>query len=498
MRYPISILFVLCCHWALAQNWALFPLGQRNYYAMENGAATELHFECMDSVRVEGATTIQLFRQKLHRGHLGSCALSATEPFLPLSFSEWVGMDSMVLRNDSAFLYLEEPYTTVALFLPNAPIGAGWQAVERGASGRTEITRLADAEILVLGVLDSVRTYEVRISQTAAPASGTAYTLLLSKHHGIVEAPRLQGILAGHFPNGARSFSLHYSAQPTGAMNAFMPSFDEYFDLSPGDVRYWRVHDEPLWFHEQPWTEYYLDSIVQRHSYADSVIYTVHRTWQHRDGNVTGPHTILERYARTTYAPLLNSAPDGSAVTSEVPWAFIDTEQLRVWNRSRTAIEPGLDGTPRIRTTWTDPFIEMDTVACSNIQIPNWTTWFSMDEQVGLYEHCSSYSTSRNCKTLIAGEINGQRFGMIALETAELFQRPVAIGLYPTPATEHLWLSGPVALGTAYRIVDLSGRTLGAGRYTGEALAIDQLPAGMHALVLGASESPQVLRFLKQ
>jgi hypothetical protein len=64
------------------------------------------------------------------------------------------------------------------------------------------------------------------------------------------------------------------------------------------------------------------------------------------------------------------------------------------------------------------------------------------------------------------------------------------LSVYPVPARDRIHFKGTLpADGTAYRVLDRTGRVVQEGRITGASVAIDRLTPGLYALQVGADRS---------
>jgi hypothetical protein len=119
---------------------------------------------------------------------------------------------------------------------------------------------------------------------------------------------------------------------------------------------------------------------------------------------------------------------------------------------------------------------------------------YELNTIAGVVKRCQYMSQDVDCQELIAWRIDGVTYNDISLGIGSMRQGPVAVEVFPNPATDRLELNGAMAP-APYRIIDARGAVVMAGTWTGGAIDVTGLRAGLHLLHVGA-ERP--VRFMKQ
>jgi len=255
-------------------DWELFPLKQKSFYQYENFSEKLIISFSMDTVANRGSYDAQFF----NKTHVGAGFINHYACFSDLNpqnivntFSNWVNMDSLIVRNDTVF------YDSTIYFLPLATTGQSWPFKMQ------TMTCDSVSVLQFLGVTDSIKYF-----------SSSQFSFVLSKNYGFVKYTP--------FHNVATNFELYehslFGFEDLSGNHGFAkPAYLDFFPYQPGDILVWKSGQHPPW--QFPIIYYHRDSIR-------SVSY--------------GPDTIQYIYDRVTYAP------DGSVnFYQNIPKIFLVT-----------------------------------------------------------------------------------------------------------------------------------------------------------------------------
>ncbi len=282
MRAPIFLSTLLLPAMLVAQDWALFPLGQRSWFrytAGWNGPAISM--QLMDSVKQTPDGDVLYFRRSVGIPGAAGCTSEVLATDLYTDVPDPDPIDSLVIRNDTVFFHhheVDEPF----LFLPKAGIGQGWtitSSFPANTYDQITVTCAGIEEETFLGLTDSVKTFTMEANGSIAGQTPVSdFTIRLSKHHGLLQLVPFRSFLIHPGYVDFMALPLVGLEHAGGGYGFTQPGFHDYFHPEVGDILLWEEDFVPPSIEDLPWTRYRRDSITTVSITADTVQYTYDRT----------------------------------------------------------------------------------------------------------------------------------------------------------------------------------------------------------------------------
>jgi hypothetical protein len=480
-----------------AQEWDLFPLGQRSYYhhtAGWYGPAVSLHL--MDSVKQTPDGDVLYFRRAMGIPGAGGCMdeILAAEIFTEVPDPNPI--DSLVSRNDTIFYHhheVNEPF----YFLPKAVVGQSWiitSSYPGNGYDQITITCTAIAEETFLGITDSVKTFTMEANGTLAGQTPVSdFQFRLSKHHGLLELVPFRSFLI-------HPASLDFVAMPLvglerdGEAHGFrQPRFHDYFHLSVGDILVWRRDFNPGSWQDPGWTRYYRDSITSVSITADTVRYTLDRITEMETGEIVYSLGQQRIFTHAHY---------GTAVENATYWFAIGIMGIEpfegmIWSNGPMLLSQHpvtMDTVVRMAFAAGNHAVWLD--GCEVADVFDLGDHYELNTIAGVVKRCQYMSQDVDCQELIAWRIDGITYNDISLNTARLPAAQDRLFVHPNPVRDVLYVSGMEALSPVpYRISDTLGARVAEGVFNGGPIDVASLPRGLYLLHLGEGKP---VRFIKE
>lgn len=473
-----------------AQDWDLFPLGQRSWFHDQvNPSSEEVRMRLMDSIKTNGPEEVQYFRKQLAVQGAGPCSAQVLALIYPGSGADPI--DSLVQRGDTVF-YLYGGVAEPFYFLPRAAVGQQWTITSsHSANDYSDITITCTGIALetFLGVADSVRTFSMSAdgsSQGQVPVSD--FTMRLSRTYGLLEHVPFQLFLVHPPYVDFRSTAL-IGFESDGSVHGFHPpGFDDFFHPQVGDVLLWEDHFDPGWIGVQPWTAYHRDSTTAVLSYPDSMIVFFDRMVWHPDLTIVAQPGLSRTITRAGFVSLVECPDHWAAVANNDLTEPMPTGYSTVWSTGAMAISTEISLDTVVTVTVSTQYGSIDTTTCvpSEAFDVGEDLWF--DTRAGLIKYCHWSSPSVTCSTLIGSLINGVPDGSIALSMPhEPTGREEGPQVHPNPAADLLFAKG-VQAGTRYELRNMLGDLLRSGTLPSTGIDLVGLSPGIYVVRF---ETPQ-------
>lgn len=494
MRAPIFLSTLLLPAVLVAQDWALFPLGQRSWFrytAGWNGPAISMHL--MDSVKPAPDGAVLYFRRSLDVPGAAGCTSELLATDFYTAEHDPDPIDSLFVRNDTVFFHhheVNEPF----LFLPKAGIGQSW-TITSSFPGNTydqiTITCASIEEETFFGLTDSVRTFTMEANGSIAGQTPVSdFTMRLSKHHGLLQLVPFNSFLIHPGYVDFMALPLVGFEHAAGGHGFTQPGFHDYFHPEVGDILLWEEDFVPPSIEDQPWTRYRRDSITSVSITADTVQYSYDRTTLMETGALFHNSGLTTTFTRAVEGQLVENAPHRP---------YVDQDHL-VWYNGPLYIGQHpvtFDSIITIRLNNWGHYLQPD--PCEVFQMTDGGEDLELNTLAGLVRSCIHFSSGHRCNTLIGWRMDGLTYNDIALGAMELPLFTEGFTLAPNPVSSHLELKGLRSMGPVrYEIIDASGATVGTGRLEGNMVGVSSLKPGMYVLHLHSGQATTQARFVKE
>lgn len=492
MRIATTLLLTGLSGLVHAQDWALFPLGQHCCFLQGSGPGEHaLRVDRIDSVRTNGNGQTFLFDTRIPIANGENCGDERPMEQWMFLMDDPLRIDSLTERNDSVRCHF--PFTNASLlFLPKAAVGTTWAGSSISQFTCTEVT-----EELVLGVTDSVRTFEVTLNGEPWGPVPVVRTVRLSRDHGLLGSVPLR-LMVPH-PGGPSTESLYLIRQsgPGGTFGPPLPQYEDFFHPAVGDVRFWKEEYTSGWAQNPSWFREHLDSITSVTYYTDSILLTKDRTTREVNGTVSSTSSLSERIHRSSHGAIAPMTPKHLVVDQE-PYLSIATGDHPVWYCHSYVFDiPSEPGDTIVRTTVVNAFM-LNTEWCMVEELIDHGCEMSFDSRVGSYRSSLWSNPDNTTWTLLGSVIDGIQEGQIIhLGVGDIAGNRNLV-IHPSPANAHIRVSGTTSQRTPYRILDRTGRMLQQGILLPEGLDVSALIPGLYLLQLEEQHGTISGRFVKE
>lgn len=499
MRVP-AIIFALSLSLACtAQEWDLFPFDQRSYYMVGEGTGDHaLGMLVMDSIQEAEGREVLLFRSKLPMDHVGTCRgqvqmqLGDQLQYLP-QFT----LDSLVRRQDTVFFHSPGAPAPLIL-LPKARPGDTWSVNNTYPLISAQFTCTTVEEVMVFGVMDSVKTFEIVVDDGHWNTIPLTVTMQLSRKFGLLRSiPFVSYLGTFYWASMASQIHLVGVDGPSGTFGTAIPRTPNYFHPSVGDVLFWRVDGDPGWWDQPDWVEFHLDTITHVAMYEDSLTYDIRRTSQWQNGLTTGPYARHAVIHYNRMAPLVEAHPGW---ITGVPKPTNDPPSTaELWRRTSTMINTNYAGDTTFQVTVGTDGLRIDTVTCDLYEAFDFGLEMTFDTRMGLIRHVTWNNPSVTTVTLAAFVKDGVQSGNIPMGLEGSKTSAPEVLVIPNPAKDRIHLTNVGQQGIAsYRILSTTGQVLQHGSMMNGTIDIHTLPTGLHVLQLERPDGTVSVRFLKE
>jgi hypothetical protein len=489
----------------VAQDWELFPFGQRSYFQrMSWGNRENVDMYLMDSVRTLGEEQILYFRSRLEVGGAEHCTeeIFPSSASVPIYTSNPNAISSLRQQGDTVF-YEHSGSAVPFFFLTNAQVGTSWTIVSTHPSNTYQqitITCASIGEESFWGVTDSVKTFTMTANGSSpgqVPVSN--FTMRLSKTFGLLEFVPFHLFLI-HPPNVNFSSTRCIGIDRDGSRLGFkLPGLADHFLLVPGDLRLWKSQHDPVM--QPSIISYHLDSVEEVMVTTDTIRITSKRWTQHPGGTVTGPFERTEQFTNEGSGEFLASPDNWVAVGHDPIWAGGPIGLFNsLWLKDEIFISlDQVSGDTIVTSYFFSGGYEVDTTTCG-FNYPT-DTWMSIELRtgIGLVEYCPWLNSPwQDCTTLIGSRIGGVVNGPIALSMREYNSSTEVPMLFPNPVNDLLFIrdhhSGQSRM---CEIIDASGKVVLTTQYLGDGISVSDMPKGIYVLRIHDISGQQHARFVK-
>lgn len=447
----------------------------------------------IDSVSTSNITTFYYPRT--------SCKIMGAGECSPISYEEagmqnnWYysnpgAFNALSKRNDTVFFH--QPNGVNFYFLPLAEPGQSWTIDYNSTHFTcTQITITCESITQgdVLGIPDLIKTFTLQANGTL-PGDVNLDTLnfKLSQHYGFIEYIPYQTLINSNTaPLSESLIGLENESIQTGYT---MPSFTDFFHLSPGDIRMFEVINEIV-FPQSYYTEYYRDSIKSAFISADSIAYTFRREIKKQGSpTITIYENDQEYYTTKEWGFMIAAPPAGFEAMTDITGldAFKD-----IVEKQNCCISQD-----KTTTSFSVEFL-YDVIILESCEF-SWMcdgSWGkSIDTELGLI------GWWRTCEYahLIGYQIGANQWGNIWLNTTENPQQVESLLIRPNPAKNELTISLPdnQTITKQITITSFDGKCVLNQQFYENSLNVSMLSSGCYLMTIKTDNRVYQGKFIKE
>jgi hypothetical protein len=281
------------------------------------------------------------------------------------------------------------------------------------------------------------------------------------------------------------------------------PRMSDYFHLSPGDLLMWEhnfSYFSPLG--GAPWSEYYLDSIIQVLYTPDSIVYTYDRTLKDTDQVITHQYGITESFSFRAFGNIIETPPEWFGFGNNHYTGYYSPMQnfVLMWRSGYLTLEINASSGDTASTFRFDTWAQnIDTTNCTFKDPLDLGMWFEVNTDLGVTEHCF-YNFNTDCHYLLGARINGVQTGNISLSLQEHSgTKYLYASVSPNPASEFVEFSLPRSVSvTGFEIMSCHGQICISGSAGSNRVDISFLDPGMYFVRVKTNRGVAVARFIRE
>lgn len=496
MKQLLSLLFLFPLL-ANAQDWALFPYGQRSYFESETYLPTEksIKIAVSDSIKIIGEKSTSYFIYKDVTRDWNGCD-SAMDAYFDFEYmySELIpGMDSIIYENGISTFYengidFDFKFYNNAQYLDTVHLLSEYN---EDIYLKCYFSGISD----FLGITDSVKKF--RFYRDGGTTELNDYTIELSKNYGFISFIDFNN-LANYVEGSTAIFYSLIGINSDDINSGYnIPDWQDYFPYAVGDIRVWKEYYNyavPFNFYE--YTLYYQDSITEKLIYEDSIIYKFNRIAKDTDAVLTYFYDLKIVYTRAGFETLLEGYPNWFVVANN-PFSSGFDASVTLWQSVDALIlVEGID-TISIRKGYTSQYY-LDTAECIVHEHYDTGIGFSADTKSGIYYSFYSLGDASTTWTLAGYTINGVEYGNTDFESINIYEiHSNPLSVFPNPALDILNIKNSSADIYNYNIYNLQGVIVESGSLNNNTLDIQKLTSGFYIIEIKSNQNIMRGRFCK-
>lgn len=473
----------------IAQDWALFPYGQKSYYDCCEDISGMLREYYNDSIRIEGEDKIYFFNKQCPNPELATCYQNViTADYIYGNYANIFFFDSLIEHNDTIFYSQSDVSSFPFYFLPHANIGQSWSTYsDNPLATYNELIFSCDSLVfseIFPGVFDSIKYYSIHSTGPLAGENNIdSQKFILSKSYGLLHFTSLYNFLWMIDDNYNQEILKGLTFEETKLGIAPPNKWTDYFNYQIGDVRI--IKSYSTYFGTNSTKVYKIIDVF----YSEyKIIYT----------SLIDTIEVESVYNRDVYQPLLESP---------AAWPLLDI---------------GLPG--KIYDEDYHPIYMSDYIYVDEYYFPGELTYLRSFEDgfYNLLDDCEVYTgfegggeihynsklgwTSRNFSAdgnsdgsyLIGGIIMGQPWGdtsALSISSQSIISN---FNIFPNPATDFIFIDIPSPFNYHYSIYTYTGELIDDGMLMENRFNVAHLQQGMYFLQLKNEDGVAVAKFVKQ
>jgi hypothetical protein len=424
MKKHIILLVLFFPVFAFSQNWNLFNINQKSYYAkIENNITIAETFK-PDSLIEESGRVVLYFNRKI--GLSEECYNNIIGYIYEWSAEKNPDLiDSLVYIGDS-ILYITDYQLTqkdTFLFLTNIEPGESWFTTENNIL----ITCTGKTVQDVFGIEDSVKIFNIHTDLY------DDVEFILSKSFGLIKFIPFWKFT---YPSTIYNFELFYNLigyiTENEKIGYVQPEFKDYFHLHQGDKLFWKYYSF-YWDSQYTWvesTEYYIDSLIYSFLSEDSVFYSINRKVYSENGVLINNHEFSRIYTNKDYGNFFN------APTSFLCYSHKDSysDYSEVYNTNTLKVNFNDTDTSSSFSYIFNGFL-LDTTNCSNSEVFDWCYSERFSTNVGLFNQSTFFYDGNSDLSIRGSIIDGIIYGNTTIPTEIDKIENFDFNIYPNPTT---------------------------------------------------------------
>ena len=469
MKHFLLSLFIFTSIFSYAQDWFPFPLGQKSYFEHTNDLTINTFL--FDSIYVKSDTSI--YYSNYVSDNISNCQteLAQYQGWQYISFNNYTQPDSIISVNDTLFFHYTSEYDNSmisCIFLPYIQPGEFWTTdiPDFLNTHSTEVTFQCDSIIvdtIFNGLMDTLKYFSAY-----GYDNYPCIKVILSQHYGFVRYIPMNVISAYYLPLiGINSDSTNSGYSP--------PQLQDYFHLQTTDKLIWKYYEDNFSIIYPDTTYYYQDSITNVISSADSVIYSIFRTYQ--NGTTQNTHYRYDKKNLKGLFGNTNSFFTGNNLYSNYLCNYyiqkvIESSPIYLTNNitSRDFVYSGL---------------RVDTSNCYFSSTPDIAEDVTFNTKYGLTRKYQFVFETDSYWTIEGSTINGVEEGILwenlLTSTNEITPPYFDISIYPNPVSKNGNISFKGENITSTEIYNIQGQKIATHSITNNQLTID-LPKGVYIM----------------
>ncbi|MBK8486284.1 MAG: T9SS type A sorting domain-containing protein [Bacteroidetes bacterium] len=484
MRNFLLICLIGFSNLLIAQDWALFPFGQKSVYQSENYYISYIEVFTQDSIAG--------FKHYFNRKYEGDQSPNCTNA-LKSEYPNGNYLDSIIVKEDST-IYYYPGFDSIFYFLNNSEPGDFWLVksdFETDGYSEIKITCIEKYVGSVIGTSDSLKKYSLRaigIDEAIDPIIN--YEIILSKSFGLLEFIDLRHFLNHPDDGKFTTKKLIGCTNEEDTLGFIIPNWQNFFNYDTGDIRLWKFSNDPPSYMDPPYYEYYKDLITNVDRFPDSIILTYNTLRQDQYGNYNYTESIIEKYTKLGFSEFV-SAPSFTFALGNNFIFNSGPNDISLWTNGYWQIDSALVET-EITQTFGSAFVRLDTNTCEIIHGIGLGYGFTLHSFAGLTYRSNYFEVAGDgiiSYRLIGYQIGDITWGELDFPTEINQLRKNEIELFPNPATNIIYTGITITHPLQYSIYNLQSQLIKNDVLTENTISVSDLTSGIYLLEIRDDEN---------
>ncbi|MEZ5013696.1 MAG: T9SS type A sorting domain-containing protein [Chitinophagales bacterium] len=473
-----------------AQNWDLFPYGQKSFYIYED--TDRLAIIYADSVEADIGSTVYRLNTNADVRSLISCYDETFDEYINYGgYSAELPL-YVTVTDDSTICFWTDPLDSTFVFYPKLPVGASWTIYnDYPAADFEHVTISCDsASILnIFGTTDSVKYYSLSVDDTlTGDFTIDKLTLVLSKAHGFIEYAGFNILLV---PNNCsdcyKPFRMSGYIASGDTSGITLPKWSDFIQLQPGDFLRYHHFSSTQYGNTSSYTSVTIDSVRKS---ADSV--------EVFSSNLFGSGKTV--YYRDALQLFLEGNPGFF-----YPGPLDIDEHQAIWDQNKSIVNsdyididtnqyPGkMIFGKNVFSAWF-----LDTMFCTLMPLFEADFGYRINAYVGWTSRSYGDPLSYTYSVLVGSILSGHPWGETWPAAIYESDNTEVIPIYPNPTSDLVHIETNYDKPFSYAILTTSGIRIRNGICAHAVLDLSDLPAGLYMIQLATDTESYIAKIVKK
>ena len=487
MRNFLLICLIGFSNLLIAQDWALFPFGQKSVYLKQDTSHT---IEVMVADSIQGDT--YYFNRKTDLAIDQACVNNVYEYYYDGPYITVNNLDSIIEKTDTSIFYCK--HTSVPfIFLKNANPGDSWiidSDVSTNTISAIEITCIEASEEMIFETMDSIKKFQLNVPDNPdSPIND--YIITLSKNFGFIDFIMPIDYLYNPSSIEILPYKLIGYEKTGDTVGYNLPQWNAYFNLQAGDKLYWEYSSTTT----EPTTttiiKYYQDSLTEVVQSLDEITYIYDRKVLNPGSDIFVQNDLIENFSSDVYKWFVNSPTKWFTFSND---EYSMDYGFTIWDNTSNSL---LFSTDFLDTTITRKYYTeinfLDTNECFIGEVTDVSYNISLNSFCGINsfgKEAGGWYFSYENQHLIGFQIGDSIWGAQELPTSIIendLQSELIV--FPNPVSNIIYTGITITHPLQYSIYNLQSQLIKNGMLTENTISVADITSGIYLLEIRDDEN---------